>query len=61
MQIEGATMHKNSFQKFLSQEAGASGNNIEKEPQKSYPKLKKYIYIKYLQIIFALPAIQCKW
>ena len=25
----------------LSQEAGASGNNIEKKPQKPRPKLKK--------------------
>ena len=29
---------------FLSQVAGVSGNNIEKEPQKPRPKLKK-IYI----------------
>ena len=28
---------------FLSQEAGDFGNNIEKEPQKQRPKLKKYI------------------
>ena len=27
----------------LLQEAGASGENIEKEPQKPRPKLKKYI------------------
>ena len=27
---------------FLSQEAGTSGNDIEKEPQKPHPKLKKY-------------------
>ena len=36
------------------------GNNIEKELQKPRPKLKKYVCI-YLQIIFALPAIQYKW
>ena len=35
---------KNYFKIFLSQEAGASGNNIEKEPQKTCPKLKKFIY-----------------
>ena len=35
---------KNYFKIFLSQEARASGNNIEKEPQKTRPKLKKYIY-----------------
>ena len=35
------------FQSVLPQEAGASGNNIEKESQKPYPKLKIYI----LQIV----------
>ena len=37
---------KNCFGIFLSQKAGASGNNIEleKEPQKPRPKLKEYIY-----------------
>ena len=44
MQIEGPTMQQNLFQEFLLQEAGTSGNNIEKEPQKPYPKLQK-IYI----------------
>ena len=29
---------------FLSPEAGAFGNSIEKEPQKPRPKLKKYVY-----------------
>ena len=29
---------------FLPQEAGAFGNNIEKEPQKLHPKLKEYVY-----------------
>ena len=29
---------------FLSQEAGAFGKNIEKEPQKPRPKLKKKVY-----------------
>ena len=49
------------FKIILSQEAGTSGNNIEKEPLKPRPKLKIYIYIKYLQRTFALPATQCKW
>ena len=44
MQIEGPTMQQNLFQKFPSQEAGTSGNNIEKELQKSDPKLQN-IYI----------------
>ena len=35
---------ENHFKKFLPQEAGAFGNNIEKEPQKPHPKLKKYVY-----------------
>ena len=43
---------------FTTQEAGAFGNNIERESQKPLPKLKN-VYI-YLQRIFALPAIQCK-
>ena len=50
---------KNYFKIFLSQEAGAFGNDIEKEPQKSHPKLEN-MYIIYLQRIFALPAIQSK-
>ena len=29
---------------FLPQEAGAFGNNKEKEMQKPRPKLKKYVY-----------------
>ena len=45
---------------FLAQEAGAFRNNIEKKPQKSCPKLKN-MYVTYLNIIFALSAIQCKW
>ena len=50
---------KNYFKIYLSQEAGAFGNNIEKELQKPHPTLKN-MNIKYLQGIFALPAIQCK-
>ena len=37
-------MHQNYFNFFLPQEAGAFGNNIEKESQKLHPKLKKYVY-----------------
>ena len=33
------------FQFFFPQEAGAFRNNIKKEPSKSRPKLKKYVYI----------------
>ena len=32
------------FQNFLPKEAKAFGNNIKKEPQKSRPKLRKYVY-----------------
>ena len=34
---------KSYFKISLSQEAGASGNNTEKEPQKPRPKFKEYI------------------
>ena len=43
------------------QEAGVSGNN-KKEFAKATPEIEKIcLYIKYLQRIFALPAIQDKW
>ena len=51
----------NEYNCKKSQEAGASRNNIEKEPQKPHPKLKKYVFIKYLERVFVLPAVQCKW
>ena len=35
---------KSYFKIFLLQEAGAFGNNTEKELQKPHPKLKKYIF-----------------
>ena len=35
---------KNYFKFFLTQEAEAFGNNIEKEPQKPRPRLTKYVY-----------------
>ena len=53
-------MAKISSKFFLQQKAGASGNNIGKEPQKPRPKVKN-MYIIYLLRIFALPAMQCKW
>ena len=34
-------MQQKLFQIFLSQEAGGSGNNIERKSQKPRPKLKK--------------------
>ena len=53
-------MQQKLVQNFLQQEAGPFKNNLGKEPQKPRPKLKN-IFIIYLLIIFALPAIQCKW
>ena len=38
---------------FLRQEAGAFGNNIEKELQKPRPKLKKYVYYIFIEIIWS--------
>ena len=37
-------MQQQLFPNFLSQEAGASGNNIERELQKAMPKTEKYLY-----------------
>ena len=59
MQIE-IQCSKNYFNFFLSQEAGAFGNNIENEPQEPRPKLKKYVYYIFTEKI-ALPPVQCKW
>ena len=44
---------KNYFKIFSPQEAGAFGNNIEKEPQKLGPKLKKYVYYIFSENIFS--------
>ena len=55
MQIE-VQCSKSFFKIFLSQEAGAFGNNIEKERQKLRPKLKKYIY--YIIYREYLPCLQ---
>ena len=56
-------MQKKLFQFFLPQKGRVSGKNIEKQSQMPCPKLNMYIYIyiKFLQRIFGLPAIQCKW
>ena len=59
-------MQKKLFQIFLSQEAGAFGNNLEKEPQKPPPKLKKYVYYIFTEnICFASSPMQvvvfCKY
>ena len=43
MQIE-VRCSKNDYKVFLPQEDGAIGNNIQKEPQKPQPELKKYVY-----------------
>ena len=37
-------MQQKSFQFFLPQESGASGNNIEKESQKPRPKSKIHLF-----------------
>ena len=37
-------MQQKLFQFFLQQDTEAFGNNIEKEPQKPRPKLKKDVY-----------------
>ena len=50
---------KNYFNFFLPQEAGGFGNNIEKDPQKPPPKLKKYIcYIVTENICSACSPLQ---
>ena len=53
-------MQQKLVESFLPQEAGAFGNNIENESQKSRPKWKN-MYITYLMRIFALPLIRCNW
>ena len=42
---------KNYFKILLPQEAGGFGNNIEKEPQKLHPNLKKCFYYLFTQNI----------
>ena len=55
MEIEGQCS-KNYFKKILPQEAGAFGNNIEKEPKKPHPKLKKYILYIYREYLLCLQS-----
>ena len=42
---------KNYFKNLSPQEAGAFGNNTEKELQKPRPKLKKYVYYAFIENI----------
>ena len=52
-------MQQKLFQIFSPQEAGAFGNNIQKEPQKPRPKLKKYVYYIFTEnICFACSPMQ---
>ena len=54
-------MQQKLFQNFfVSFYFFTSGNNIGKEPQK-HAQNRKNRNIKYLQGIFALLTIQCKW
>ena len=59
MQIEVQCI-KNYFKIFSSQEAGASRNNIEKEPQKPCPNLKIYIYIYILYLNIYREYMLCR-
>ena len=57
IQIE-VQCNKNYFRFFLPQKTAAFGNNIEKELQKSGPKLKNiYIFTENI----CSPAIQCEF
>ena len=49
-------VQKKLFQFFFITTSWNSGNNTEKAQEKPRSKLKKY-----LQRLFALPAIQCRW
>ena len=53
MQIQ-VRCSKNCFKFALPQEAAASENNIEKEPQKPRPKLKKYVNYIFVDNIFSV-------
>ena len=46
-------MEQKLFQTFLPQEAGYFENNIENEPQKPRPKLKKYVYYIFTENIYS--------
>ena len=56
-------MQQNFFQFFLPQEAWAFENNIEKEPQKPRPKLKKlyalYIFTENICSIYSPKDVVC--
>ena len=47
---------KNYFKIFLPQEAGAFGNNIEKQPQMRGPKLEKYLLYIYREYLYCLKS-----
>ena len=50
---------KNYFKIFLLQETEAFGSNIEKEPQKSHPKLKRFMcYISTENVCSACDSMQ---
>ena len=40
--------------KFYYKKAGAFGNNVEKEPQKPCPKLKKFVYYIFTENIYCV-------
>ena len=47
-------MQQKLFNFFLTQEAGASRNDIEKKPQKPHPKLKKYVCYIFTDNIYSV-------
>ena len=49
-------MQQKLFKDFFTQEAGTSGNNIVKEPQKPRPKLKLYILSFYGEYLLCLQS-----
>ena len=44
-------MQQKLFQFFLPKQAGSFRNNLEKEPQKPQPKLKKIVYYLFTENI----------
>ena len=44
---------KTYFKIVLPQEAGTFGNSIDKKPQKSHPKLKKYVRYIFVENIYS--------
>ena len=49
-------MQQKLFKIFLTQETGASGNNVEKEPQKSRPILRNKILNIYREYLLWLQS-----